>query len=75
MPDIDGMELCRKLRSDPIWNYSPVLFFTAYQDLETQDRAFAMGADDYISKLAKVIQLATYTLNRLSRVRTIQSNF
>ena len=73
MPDINGMELCSKLRSDPYWNHLPVLFLTVHQDSETQDRAFAIGADDYVSKPVKVTQLATRILNRLSRIRTIQS--
>ena len=75
MPDIDGMELCCKLKNDIHWNHLPVLFLTAHQDLETQDRAFAIGADDYVSKPVKGIQLATRILNRLSRVRAIQSKF
>ena len=72
MPDINGMELCRKLRDDPNWSHIPVLFLTTHQDLETQDRAFAIGADDYVSKPVRGAKLATRILNRLSRVRTIQ---
>ena len=73
MPDVNGMELCRMLRSDRHWSHLPVLLLTAHQDLQTQERAFYIGADDYISKLVRVTQLATRILNRLSRIRTIQS--
>ena len=73
MPDVNGIELCRMLRSDRNWSHLPVLFLTAHQDLETLDRAFAIGADDYISKPVTGTQLATRILNRLSRIRTIQS--
>ena len=73
MPDINGMELCRKLRSDLNWSYLPVLFLTVRRDLKTQNRAFAIGADDYVNKPIEVTELATRILNRLSRVRAIQS--
>ena len=73
MPDVNGMELCRVLRNDLNWNHLPVLFLTAHQDLKTQDRAFAIGADDYVSKPVTGTQLAARILNRLNRIRTIQS--
>ena len=72
MPDVNGIELCRGLRSDPNWNHLPVLFLTAHQDLATQDRAFAIDADDYVSKPIGGTELATRILNRLNRIRTIQ---
>jgi DNA-binding response OmpR family regulator len=75
MPDINGMELCRALRNDLNWSHLPVLFLTAHQDLETQDRAFAIGADDYVSKPVKGAELTTRILNRLSRIRTIRGRF
>ncbi|MGL6337926.1 MAG: response regulator, partial [Waterburya sp.] len=73
MPDVNGIELCRMLRSDPNWSHLPVLFLTVHQDLQTQEQAFYIGADDYISKPVTGTQLATRILNRLSRIRTIQS--
>lgn len=72
MPDVTGMELCRKLRGDRKWSHLPVLFLTTHQDLETQNQAFAIGADDYVSKPVRGTQLATRILNRLERIRTIQ---
>ena len=74
MPDINGMELCRQLRSDSNWSHLPVLFLTAHQDLETLNQAFAVGADDYVSKPVKGTELTTRILNRMSRIRAIQSN-
>ena len=72
MPDINGMELCRQLRSDSNWSHLPVLFLTAHQDLETLNQAFAVGADDYVSKPVKGTELTTRILNRMRRIRTIQ---
>ena len=75
MPDLSGIELCRDLRNDLNWSHLPVLFLTAHQDLETQERAFAIGADDYVSKPVKGAELTTRILNRLKRIRTIQGRF
>lgn len=72
MPNINGMELCRQLRGDCNWSHLPVLFLTAHQDLETQNQAFAVGADDYISKPVKGTELTTRILNRMRRIHTIQ---
>ena len=73
MPDVNGIELCRQLRCNDHWSHLPVLFLTAHQDLETQNQAFAIGADDYVSKPVRGTELATRILNRLSRIRTIKS--
>ena len=73
MPDINGMELCRQLRGDSDWSHLPVLFLTAHRDLETLNQAFAVGADDYVSKPVKGTELTTRILNRMRRILTIQS--
>ena len=70
MPDINGIELCQILRSDRHWQHLPVLFLSVYQDAKTQDRAFNMGADDYISKPVTGSMLANRILNRLRRSRS-----
>ena len=75
MPDVNGIELCRMLRSDRNWSHLPVLFLTAHQDLATQNQAFAIGADDYVSKPVTGTELAARILNRLNRIRTIQGKF
>ncbi len=69
MPEINGIELCQVLRSDPRWQHLPVLFLTAHQDEKTQHQAFAIGADDYISKPIVASELANRILNRLHRSR------
>lgn len=70
MPDINGIELCQILRSDRRWQHLPVLFLTAHQDEKTQYQAFAIGADDYITKPVTTSILANRILNRLRRSRS-----
>jgi DNA-binding response OmpR family regulator/HPt (histidine-containing phosphotransfer) domain-containing protein len=70
MPDIDGLELCQILRSDPLWKRLPVLFVSALEDPKTQDKAFRMGADDYLCKPIMGDDLANRIVNRLQRIRS-----
>ncbi|WP_404791006.1 response regulator [Altericista sp. CCNU0014] len=69
MPDIDGLELCRIVRSDPLLQRLPVLFVSAVEDATAQNEAFQAGADDYICKPVTANVLATRILNRLQRIR------
>ncbi|MEO1148552.1 MAG: response regulator [Cyanobacteria bacterium J06638_22] len=70
MPDIDGFELCQILRSDPHWQKLPVLFLSVRTDVSSQQKAFAVGADDYLYKPLHGGELAHRILHRLQRIRT-----
>jgi type II secretory ATPase GspE/PulE/Tfp pilus assembly ATPase PilB-like protein/FixJ family two-component response regulator len=50
MPDMDGIEVCRRLRADSSTAFVPVIMVTAYGDLERRAAAFEAGVDDYIVK-------------------------
>lgn len=50
MPVLDGVETCRRIRSDPDLNQIPVIMLTATESREAILRSFAAGANDYISK-------------------------
>jgi len=50
MPGIDGFETCRRLRQLPKLEKTPVIFMTALSDAQDKVRAFAAGADDYVTK-------------------------
>ena len=49
LPQIDGLEVCRRLRSDS-GRSTPVLILTARDTLEDKLRGFESGADDYLVK-------------------------
>lgn len=68
MPNFNGIELCQVVRNDPYWQDLPILFFTSHTDLDTIDRAFAAGADDYICKSVSKQELISRILNRLKRL-------
>ncbi|KUN95720.1 two-component system response regulator [Streptomyces caeruleatus] len=48
LPDLDGTEVCRRLRADG--DNTPVLFLSARHAVEDKCRALAMGGDDYVTK-------------------------
>jgi DNA-binding response OmpR family regulator len=50
LPGIDGFETCRRLRRLPKVAQMPVIFMTALSDAQDKVRAFAAGADDYVTK-------------------------
>jgi two-component system, sensor histidine kinase and response regulator len=50
LPDIDGYEVIRRLRSEPGTRDTPFVYLTARADRENQRRGMALGADDYITK-------------------------
>jgi diguanylate cyclase (GGDEF)-like protein len=50
MPDLDGFEVCRQLKSDSLTNGIPVIFVTAKDDLADEEHGLNLGAADYITK-------------------------
>ncbi|XOF32859.1 MAG: response regulator [Candidatus Electrothrix sp. YB6] len=50
MPDIDGYELCRRLKQDERTAEVPVIFVSALQELHDRVRGFEVGGVDFISK-------------------------
>ena len=50
MPDLDGLEVCRRLRSQPATSQIPVIIFTARAQVGDKVDGFQSGADDYITK-------------------------
>jgi len=63
MPDMDGFEVCRRLKKSPALATIPVIFLSARVDTEDIVRGFEVGAVDYVTKPFKPPEL-------LARVRT-----
>ncbi len=50
MPDMDGVEVCRELRSRPDFQNTVIIFLTARSEDYSQIAGFDAGADDYVTK-------------------------
>lgn len=50
MPSMSGQEVCRQIKSSPIWRNTPLIMLTAREDREAMIEGINLGADDYISK-------------------------
>lgn len=50
LPGIDGLELTRRLKSDPATRTIPVIAVTAYAMKGDHEKALAAGCDDYVTK-------------------------
>jgi sigma-B regulation protein RsbU (phosphoserine phosphatase) len=50
MPEMDGYEVCTRLKADPATRDIPVIFLTGQTEIEDETRGFEVGAVDYIHK-------------------------
>jgi len=50
MPEMDGFEVCRRLKDNPSTTHVPVIFITAKNEVEDEERGFSLGAADFIHK-------------------------
>jgi|GEM_PF-648090 len=50
MPKLDGFQLCKMLRADPKTRHLPVIFVTAYDALDIEDRRIESGGDMVLPK-------------------------
>ncbi|MBD2299277.1 response regulator [Nostoc sp. FACHB-87] len=57
MPDMDGMEVCKRIKSQPKWQAVPIIMVTALTAKEDLARCLATGADDFISKPVNRVEL------------------
>lgn len=63
MPEMDGLEVCRRFKADPAVRSVPIIFLTASNEMEHLVQGFEAGAVDYITKPFNAPEL-------LARVRT-----
>lgn len=50
MPDMDGYEVCRELKSDAETSSIPIIFVTALSEVSDEEKGLNLGAVDYITK-------------------------
>ncbi|HEX3709985.1 MAG TPA: PleD family two-component system response regulator [Pseudolabrys sp.] len=64
MPDMDGFEVCRRLKANPVTHHIPVVMVTALDQPSDRVRGLEAGADDFLTKPVTDVAL-------ISRVRSL----
>ena len=57
MPDMDGFEVCRRLKANKRWRHIPVILVTALADKTDMARGLDAGADDFVNKPVHTVEL------------------
>jgi signal transduction histidine kinase/ligand-binding sensor domain-containing protein/DNA-binding NarL/FixJ family response regulator len=75
MPEVDGYELCRTLKTDVQTSHIPIILLTAVASEENILQGFETGADDYITKPFST-KILSARIKNLIEIRTqLQQNF
>lgn len=67
MPELNGLQLCKMVRSDPKMDTIPIIFLTARGEVEDCIKGLESGGDDYISKPFNTKELMLRVANILNR--------
>jgi two-component system cell cycle response regulator len=70
MPEMDGFEVCRRLKNDPVTSHIPVVMVTALDQVSDRVRGLEAGADDFLTKPVNDLQLMT-RVKSLVRLKTL----
>ena len=69
MPHLSGIEVCRRLKSNPETRSIPVIILSARSEDEDKVRGLEIGADDYVVKPYSVVELMARIRTQLRRSR------
>ena len=73
MPILSGTDLCQIVRNDSRWGSLPIIFLTTHINVETIDRVYSVGADDFVSKPIAGSELVSRVINRLERIELLRN--
>lgn len=71
MPEMDGWEVCKKMRSDEGTKYIPIILLTAKNEAADRIHGFEIGADDYIPKPFVIDEVILRIKSLLKRVYSL----
>lgn len=73
MPEMDGFEVCKRLKSDERTKDIPVIFISAMDDVEDKMKAFSVGGIDYVTKPFEPEEVLA-RINTHLTIRTLQKD-
>lgn len=75
MPQMDGFEMCRKIKEDIATSHIPVILLTARGDTGSMNIGYNLGADTYLSKPFEEELLLTVIINQLKNRETLRKKY
>ncbi len=72
MPNIDGFDLCRRVRSHPAMQLTPIIFVTRRGEVEQRVQGLEAGGNDYIAKPFEPQELVARVRSHLDRLATLR---
>lgn len=71
LPDLDGFEVCRRLRENQATTNIPILMLTAKDDVKDRVQGLNIGADDYVTKPFNLVELVARVRALLRRQQRV----
>jgi CheY-like chemotaxis protein/DNA-binding CsgD family transcriptional regulator len=72
MPEMDGIETCKRIKENPDWSHIPVIIMTAADELSRKLAAFQAGAVDFVTKPVQPEEVQARVQTHL-QIRELQS--
>ena len=73
MPGMDGYELTKQIKEDPDYAHLPIVLLTAKRDMDDEQRALLLGADDFLTKPFKLKELKIRVDNIIQNRKRIKT--
>src|SRR6266436_2249193 len=70
--DVDGFDVCRRVRGNPALQLVPIIFVTRRGDVEERVRGLQVGGNDYVAKPFEPSELAARVRSHLSRLSALR---
>lgn len=75
MPEMDGFEFCKVLKSDEKTSHIPIIMLTAKANIESRIEGFELGADDYLIKPFNPAEIQVRVRNLVQKLEKLRAYF